>query len=610
MKEKLFNITKNKKRWIYISAVSIVVVAVLFSVFYYFKVYLVKPNFDDSQFNFVSSDAGEHIKPGEKITYTVNYKNMGNRSIEELVIEASVPEHTSFASSDISNIAGGPGRELAFKIGEVEKNGKGTLYFTVETDNPLDNGTLIKLDGVKFKYRIGEEIINDDISAGLVSKIESSPDLSNFKLEAINENTDIVRLGDIIQYKITVRNTGDMDASGVEIRSNPSEYVDIIEDSITGPGKYTNNYVLWEIDEIEAGKSEAFSFKVKIKEDLGGEELITNKSILKYAGSVIEKSVEEKLSLFSDLTTSEAFIYDANGGELYPGETINARIIVRNTGEKREENYRIICPIPPAATYISRTGTAEGINWSDEIRGLIWELSDLGAGEEKEINLSMKANENLAGTGGTVTINFKVESSNGTIELPPKSLSVRGNAAVNILVMGDSLIAKSNWVQALDGLLEANYPYAEYNTVASAVSGEMTSGGNARIDSNIAAHNPGIIIIAYGTNDVGPRASGFTANMESMFIKAKNSGARVFVNLIGPINGWEGKEGYARYNDAIRQIAARQGVVVIDVLTPLSQNPGGYLSDGMHYTSAGASVVAHTVFSYVSQYLGTIGQRL
>jgi uncharacterized repeat protein (TIGR01451 family) len=610
MREKFFNIIKNKKRWIYISAISIIVAAVLFSVFYYFKVYLVKPNFDDRQFNFVSSDAGEYIKPGEKITYTVNYKNTGNRGIEELVVETSVPEHTSFISSDISNISENPDRELAFRIGDVEKNRKGTFYFTVEADNPLDTGTLIKLDGVKFKYRIGEEIINDDISAGLVSEVESSPDLSNFMLEAINENADIVRLGDTIQYKITVRNTGDMDASGVQIRSDPSEYVNIIEDSITGPGKYMDNHVLWEIDKIEAGKSETFSFKVTVKEDLGGEELITNKSILEYRGSVIEKSVEEKLSLFSDLTASEAFIYDANGGELYPGETINARVIVRNTGEKKEENYRVICPIPPAATYISRTGTAEGITWSDEIRGLIWELRDLGAGEEKEITLSMKANENLAGSGGTVTINFKIESSNGTVEMPPKSLNVRGSAALNILVMGDSLIVKSNWVQAFDGLLEANYPHAEYNTVASAVSGEMARGGNARIDSNIAEHNPGIIIIAYGTNDVGPRASGFTGNMESMFIKAKNSGARVFVNLIGPIHGWPGKEGYARYNDAIRQIAARHGVVVIDVLTPLSQNPGGYLSDGMHYTSAGASVVAHTVFSYVSQYLGTIGQRL
>jgi len=97
--------------------------------------------------------------------------------------------------------------------------------------------------------------------------------------------------------------------------------------------------------------------------------------------------------------------------------------------------------------------------------------------------------------------------------------------------------------------------------------------------------------------------------MEGMVIKAKGQWARVFINLIGPIY-WPDKGGYAKYNDVIRQIAAKHGAVVIDVFTPLSQNPGGYLSDGMHYSSAGASVVAHTVYGYVSQYLGSIGQRL
>jgi lysophospholipase L1-like esterase len=160
-----------------------------------------------------------------------------------------------------------------------------------------------------------------------------------------------------------------------------------------------------------------------------------------------------------------------------------------------------------------------------------------------------------------------------------------------------------------DELLEANYPYSDYNTIASGKGGEKASGGNARFDSTVAIYNPEIVIIAYGTNDAGPRISGFEANLESIVAKAKNLGARVFINLVGPIYKPE-KEKYVEYNNTIRQIAAKYGAVVIDVLTPLSQNPGEYLADGMHYSSAGAVVVAHTVFSYVSQYLGDIGQRL
>jgi uncharacterized repeat protein (TIGR01451 family) len=606
MFKRFLNYLKKDRRWIYLVVVFIVA---LFGVFYYFKIYIAKPSFSDEQSIFIYSDKGEYLKPGEEITYTIKFKNTGNRNIEDLVIELKVPENTSFVSSDRNNILINDDRTLAFEIGSVKRNEVGSINFIVEADKPLDNGTLIKLDGVKFKYRAGKDLFNDDIGADLVSRIESSPDLNNFKLEAVDENGDIVMLGDVIQYNLTVENTGDMDASDVEIKSSLSEYVNIIEDSINGSGEYKDDHVIWKVNNIEINRPRTFSFKVKVKDDLGGEELITNQGTLRYGSIVIEKSVEEKLSLFSDLATSEVYLYDANGRELWPGETVTVKVTVRNTGDMKEENYRVICPIPAEATYISGSGTPEGISWSDDIRGLIWDLQDLGMGEEKEITFSMKVNDNLAGMGGVVTTHFRIESNNGEIELPPKSLNVKGNVNLTIVAMGDSLIEMSNWVQTFDGLLEANYPYAEYNTIASGKGGEMARGGYERFDSTVAVYNPDIIIIAYGTNDVGPRASGFTSSIEGLIIKAKNLNARVFINLIGPIYR-SGKEGYAPYNEVIKQIAAKHGVVVIDVLTPLSQNPGEYLVDGMHYSPAGASVVAHTVFSYVSNYLGSVGQRL
>ena len=609
MSGKIIEYIKKVRRWIYITISVIVLIVVLLSVYYYFRIYLLKPNFDDTQINFVYSDKGEHLKPGEKITYIVNYGNTGNRDVEDLVIEAEIPEHTFFISSNRSDILISDEKILDFTVGDVRKNDKGSLYFIVGIEKPLDNSTEIRLEQVKFKYKAGKDVFNDDINTSLVNIIDSSPDLNNFNLRASDENGDILRLGDIIKYYLTVENTGDMDASNVEIRSDLSEYVDLVGGSITGSGEYKDGYILWDLDKIEINKPETFSFKVRLKEGLGGEELVTNKSTLKYGSNIIEKTVEEKLSLFSDFTTSEASIYDANGRGLWPGETISVKIVVRNTGEKKEENYSVICPIPAEATYISGTGNEDGIRWSDDIRGLIWDLKDIGMEEEKELTFKMRVNDNLANKGGVLTIHFKIESSNGEVELPSRSLNVNGFANVTIVAIGDSLIEMSNWVQTFDYLLEANYPYADYNTIASGKGGEMARDGYARFDSSVSVHNPDIVIIAYGTNDAGTNASGFTANLEGMIIKAKNLGARVFINLIGPIYRPE-KADYVDKNEAIKVIAARNGAVVIDVLTPLSQNPGAYLIDGMHYSGEGATVVAHTVFSYISMYLGTIGQRL
>jgi len=602
---------KYNKIWIYLAAIIIIVAAAAsYSTYYYFKVYLTRPNFDDESFNFISSDSNEYVKPGEQITYIINYKNTGNRDVDNLEIKSKVPEHTIFISSNHDEILENIDGTLAFKVGYVEKDRKGTIAFTVEVNKPLDDGTLIVFDGAKFNYKIGQDTFNREVSEDLSNKVESSPDLDNFNLEAVDINGGVLRLGDIIQYKLVVENTGDMNAPNVEIKSNLSKNVTVIESSITDSGEYNSNCVLWNIDNLEINKPKTFSFEVEIKDDLAAEELITNNSALKYGSDVIiEKSVEKELSLFTDLTTSEAFLYDVNGGHLWAGETINVKVIIRNTGEKVEESYRLICPTPGGATYISRSGTAEGISWSDDIRGLVWDLKDLGVGEEKEITFNMKANEDLVNSGGVITINFKIESSNGEVELSSKSINVRGRVNMTIVAMGDSLIAKSNWVQMFDDLLEANYPYADYNTIAIAKGGEMARDGYRRFDSDVAVHNPQIVVIAYGTNDTGPGVSGFRSNLEGIVIKSKNLGARVFINLIGPID-WPGKEDYNKNNDIIRQVASKHGAVVIDVLTPLSQNPGGYFVDGMHYSSAGASVVAHTVFSYVSQYLGDIGQRL
>jgi len=603
------NHIKKVRMWIYIAVSVIVLIAASLYVYYYFWIYLLKPNFDDTQFSFVYSDKGGHLKPGEEITYIVNYGNTGNRDVEDLVIEAEVPEHTFFISSDRSDILISDEKTLDFTVGDVRKNDKGSLYFIVGIEKPLDNSTEIRLDQVKFKYKAGKDIFNDVINTSLVNIIDSSPDLNNFDLKASDENGDILRLGDIIKYYLTVENTGDMDASNVEIRSDLSEYVDLVGGSITRSGEYKDGYILWDLDKIEINKPETFSFKVRLKEDLGGEELVTNKSTLKYGSNIIERSVEEKLSLFSDFTTSEASIYDANGRGLWPGETISVKIVVRNTGEKKEENYSVICPIPAEATYISGTGSKNGIRWSDDIRGLIWDLKDIGIEEEKELTFNMRVNDDLVNKGGVVTIHFKIESSNGEVELPSKSLNVSGFANVTVVAIGDSLIEMSGWVQMFDHLLEANYPYADYNTIASGKGGEMARDGYARFDSTVSVHNPDIVIIAYGTNDAGSNFSGFAANLEGMVIKAKNLGARVFINLIGPIYKPE-KADYVNKNEMIKEIAARNGAVVIDVMTPLSQNPGAYLVDGMHYSGEGAVVVAHTVFSYVSRYLGTIGQRL
>ncbi len=174
---------------------------------------------------------------------------------------------------------------------------------------------------------------------------------------------------------------------------------------------------------------------------------------------------------------------------------------------------------------------------------------------------------------------------------------------LTILVMGDSLIIKSDWVQILDKLLEFNYPNSNYNVIASAQGSERARGGKRRFGYSVAIYKPQVIVFAYGTNDVeGGTIQNFESSMEKMVIQAKDLDAEVFINLIGPINIPD-SEHYHEFNNVIRQIAFRNSVTVIDVLTPLSEHPDEYLIDGIHYSYEGSLIVAQTVFDSISKYL-------
>lgn len=597
-----------KPKWtiIIISIVAIIIFSL--AACYYFFIYI-RPNFNDFSQNYISSNTANPIKPGEEISYSINFKNTGNKTVDELEIKASIPSNTTIASSDGGTITGDNGNTLIFNFDRIEKNQSGKADFTVKVNKPLDNSTSIILDNVRFNYMIGNRQYSQNIAADLSHIIESSPSFNNFSLEAVDENSGYLKMGDNIEYSLVVENKGDMNATGVEIKSTLSENVTVIEESINNSGIYKNNTVVWNINNFEINKLRTFKFRATVNYDLNDGDLIENKSTLICdQGIEVQKSTNDSVTLLPEFSDSEVFLSDTNGGYLWAGETINIKIVIRNSGEKEAASYRLICPIPAGATYISGSGTPEGISWSDEIRGLIWNLNNLNVGDEKEINLQIRVSDDLLYTGGNIVTNFKIESNGSETEIEQASLNVKKHIYMTIVAMGDSLIAESDWVQRFDELLELTFPYADYDTKTSGVSGEKAYEGYARFDSDVAIYRPQIIIIAYGTNDTGAGLTNFSVHLEGLVMKSRNLGATVFLNLIGPVF-YSGKESYPQYNNEILKIAAKYSLPVIDVLSPLSQDPNRYLYDGVHYTTDGSAVVAQTVFNYVIQYLDDFGQR-
>lgn len=601
---------KKKAVTIIISVIIVVLILGAAGYYYYFYIYS-KPNFEDELYNNIVTSSMERVNPGDSLTYEVNYKNTGYRLVDILRITIQIPENTSLQSNTEGGTYDEEKRLLQYTIEAIPREASGSIELVMEVIEPLDNGTEIALEEVRFDYSIREENFERSLDSGDGHIVESSPDFSSFSVSSVDINGGILILEDEIKYTFKIENTGNMIARGVEVKSQLSPYLSLTEFSINQSGKYNNGNVTWNFEELLPGVSKTLIFKARLE---GGEvedkEEIVNSIVLIYDSEVIaEEETVNIARLFPDFSESLATISDTNGGGyLWAGETVSAKVTITNTGQRKAEDYILFCPIPGPLTYISGSGTSEGISWSDDISGLIWDLNGLEVGELKEITFKMTVDNDYYYKSGTATTDFHITAEADEFIIEPASIYIQGHPYLNVVVMGDSLIAKSDWVQRLDGKLEAAYPAADYNTVPSAVNGELSFQGLARFDSTVGPLRPQILIIAYGTNDTGASLSYFKYSIENIVLKAKNIGATVFVNLIGPVST-QGKENWPTYNAAIMEVAAKLGVPVINVTSPLSENMGKYLSDGTHYTSDGSEVVAQTVFNNISQYLNGLGGR-
>ena len=529
--------------------------------------------------------------------------------MDNLKIIIDIPDSTSFSDSAAEYLLEEDGSAVTFEIDNIGKGLSGVMSFIVIIDDPLDNGTIIAPEDIQFQYIIKDMVFTRILDLPASHTVISQPVFTDLVINTSDTGGGHLYMGEKLEYTVKIKNDGDMNATGFQLKAIISGMVTIDKGSINGNGKYEDGNIIWDTGLFETGKTITYRFKVKINEGLDDGDIVETLFQLSCDQDIsMRESAYNEIRAFPDFSTSEAAISDSNGGNLWAGETIDIRIVLKNSGQREADDYSLICPTPEGATYISNSGTVEGIRWDDDIRGLIWDLEGLAPGEEQVITFRIKVNNDLYYKGGTITTGFKIENESQEYALEPQSLNVSRFIYMSIVVMGDSLIAKSDWVQRFDDLMEANYPRADYNTVASGKNGETSNQGYYRFDNTVAVHSPQIVILAYGTNDAGWSLSNFTVHMEGLVNKARNLGATVFINLIGPLN-YPGKESWPLYNQKILEIAAKYSLPVIDVLTPLSQSKGKYIYDGIHYTPEGSAVVAQTVFNAVVPYLNSSGAR-
>lgn len=169
-----------------------------------------------------------------------------------------------------------------------------------------------------------------------------------------------------------------------------------------------------------------------------------------------------------------------------------------------------------------------------------------------------------------------------------------------VLVVGDSLSAAYNlskeqgWVHLLGEKLAADHP--GWTVVNASISGETTAGGAARIEADLKAHNPGIVVIELGANDGlrGLDLGQARSHLTRMITASQAAGAKVL--LIGmhiPPN--YGPDYTQAFHGMYAELAEQHGTALVPfLLEPIATDREAFLPDNLHPTAeAQPRLLAH-----------------
>lgn len=166
----------------------------------------------------------------------------------------------------------------------------------------------------------------------------------------------------------------------------------------------------------------------------------------------------------------------------------------------------------------------------------------------------------------------------------------------------------------LERMLSAHFGFAR--VINDGIDSSSSERGDSRIEGSLASGRPAFTLILYGTNDWSDPRCGqppcFTiSSLRSMVRKVKAAGGFPFVGTLLMTNlGDDFRASPQRnnwivaQNEAIRQMAFEEGVVLVDLYAAFERSPLAWselFADYIHPSAAGYTLMARTWFDAIAQ---------
>jgi acyl-CoA thioesterase I len=193
-----------------------------------------------------------------------------------------------------------------------------------------------------------------------------------------------------------------------------------------------------------------------------------------------------------------------------------------------------------------------------------------------------------------------------------------GTRTIKVVGFGDSITGvyyhtggRRAWPEMLGIALQRVCPQAKIEVTNAGVSGGSTTSGLARMDRDVLAHQPDLVVIMFGMNDVaGIPPETYEANLRTMVQKCRDVKSEVLLctpNWIAPDNGARDLTKLTAYAEIVRKVGRELSLPVADTFAAYAavhqrdQREWTLLmSDGIHPNMRGHKLFAEEMAAAIT----------
>lgn len=306
------------------------------------------PNLNGATKTAIDLDGGT-TRPGDRVEFTITVPNSGNANATSVRVEDVVPDYLLVDQSSLVVVSGcGNSFDTSASVSNIiditnitiDTSTPCIITFETNVASPLDEGT--ELDNVAIIHPANEGGNGSVPAATPTLIVDATPDLSTSTKEVTDLNEGTLEPGDELEYVVTLINTGDGTATGVDIDDviDPNtENINSIVFSNCGSDyddRSTSSALNVLSLEISTLENCIITYRVSTKTPLDEGIVITNQ--INIAGAdeggvgATPSSSDLTVDATPDLSTSTKDVVDLNGGSVEPGDILQYTTNINNTG--------------------------------------------------------------------------------------------------------------------------------------------------------------------------------------------------------------------------------------------------------------------------------------